>query len=47
MARLNQPDRPDKEEIETRVKRLAAILKVVEGKDKPKTRAEMAADKAH
>ena len=47
MARLNQPDRPGKEELETRVKRLAAILKTVEGKDKPKSRAEMAADKAH
>ena len=47
MQRLNQPDRPDKAEMEKRVKRLAAILKVVEGKDKPKTRAEMAADKDH
>lgn len=47
MGRLNQPDRPDKEEMGKRVKRLAAILKAVEGKDKPKTRAEMAADKDH
>lgn len=47
MQRLNQPDRPDKDEMEKRVKRLAAILKTVEGKDKSKTRAEMAADKAH
>jgi len=47
MQRLNQPDRPDKDEMEKRVKRLAAILKTVESKDKPKTRAEMAADKEH
>ena len=47
MNRLNDPDRPDKEEIENTIKRLSAILKVVEEKDKPKSRAEMAADKSH
>ena len=47
MAKLNETERPSMDEMEKRVKRLAAILKVVEGKDKPKTRAEMAADKAH
>lgn len=47
MAKLNDPERPSIDEMEKRVKRLAAILKVVEGKDKPKTRAEMAADKDH
>ena len=47
MARLNQPDRPDKDEMERRVKRLAGIWKAVKGREKPKSRAEMAADKAH
>ena len=47
MAKLNEPERPEKEDMAKRVKRLAAILKAVEGKDKPKTRAEIAADKAH
>jgi len=47
MARLNEPERPSKDEIEKRIKRLAAILKEVEGRDKPKTRAEMAANKVH
>lgn len=43
MERLNEPERPGKEEIEKRVKRLAAILKAVDRKERPKTRAEMAA----